>query len=93
MPFILDTGFFVVARQYYSEVFPSFWVKMGEAVHKMSVYSVSEVKREIEEYGGKQKHLLRWVNQHKNLFPRPSDREQLCLKKIFGEPKFREAGK
>ena len=92
MPFIPDTGFFVVARQYYSEVFPSFWVKMGEAVHKMSVYSVSQVKREIKNYGGKQKHLLKWVNQHENLFPLPSDHEQLCVKKIFGEPKFREAG-
>ena len=82
MPFILDTGFLVIAREYYYEVFPSFWVKMDEVAQNKSICSVSEVKAEIENYRGKQVHLLAWINKHKNLFPLPSDQAQLCMKKV-----------
>ena len=69
MPFILDAGFLIITRKYYREVFPSFWIKMDEASKNKSVYSVSEVRKEIENYGGEQEHLLSWINKHKNFFP------------------------
>ena len=91
MPFILDTGFFIVAREYYSEVFPSFWEKMNQAARTKCICSVSEVKREIENHGGKQEHLLAWIDEHESLFLHPSIYEQEFVKKIYRVAELRNS--
>lgn len=82
MQYILDTGFFVLARDYYPETFPSFWEKLDQAVEKHIVSSVKEVKKEIEKYGGGQDHLLQWIKMH-DIFPNPSKEEQESLIEIM----------
>jgi len=67
-PYILDNGFFVIAREYYSEIFPSFWEKLDIAVKSDAVWSVREVQREIFAYKGEQQHLLEWVEKNNRLF-------------------------
>jgi len=83
MHYILDTRLFVITREYYPDIFPSFWEKLTEAVNKNTVSSVSEVSKEINKFGGPQKHLLTWINKHQNIFSRPSEGEQYKLRKIM----------
>lgn len=81
--YILDTKFFIIARGYYPDTFPSFWEKLSEAVNQKIVSSVSEVKKEIENYGGQQQHLLDWMNRHQSIFGRPSKAEQVEVSEIM----------
>ncbi len=83
MPYVLDTGFFVVARGYYPDTFPSFWEKLGDAVAENIVSSVREVKNEIEKYGGEQEHLLNWVKAHPAVFERPDEEEQGRIREVM----------
>ena len=94
MHYILDTRFFVLMRNYYPDTFPSFWEKIDDmASHEEKnlfrqtdineVSSVYEVKREIGDYGGEQKHLWKWINDHKFIFTRPSKEEQERVRDIM----------
>ena len=88
MHYVLDTRFFIVSREYYPTVFRSFWSKLDELVSLGTISSVSEVAREIENYGGKQEHLLMWTKQNKHIFTTPSEAEQDNVRKIFSVPNF-----
>ena len=83
MHYVLDTGFFIVTRDYYPDTFPTFWEKMDNAVSSNLISSVSEVKKELEKYGGEQEHLMSWTTEHKNIFTKPSIAEQEQVRNIF----------
>ena len=83
MHYVLDTGFFVLARGYYPDTFPSFWEKLTEAANENIVSSVSEVSKEIKAYGGSQDHLLAWIARHTTIFKYPNEEEQQKLRKIM----------
>jgi len=84
MRYVLDTGFFVIARGYYPTVFPSFWNKFTEAVENGIVSSVSEVKKELENYAVKQTHLAQWISDNNQIFERPNDDVQQNVSIIMG---------
>ena len=88
MHYILDTGFFVVSREYYHAIFPTFWEFMDNAVKEGLISSVEEVKAELNRYGGEQKYLIEWLKQHKHIFTDPTEDEQDELKKIFAIKRF-----
>ena len=81
--YILDTGFFIMSREYYPNTFPAFWEKMEEAVNSNLISSVTEVKKEIEQYGGEQSHILEWCSTNKRIFTDPTKEEQNNLLEIF----------
>ena len=81
--YILDTGFFIVIREYYPNTFPAFWEKMEEAVNSNLISSVTEVRREIERYKGYQPHILEWCSTNKRIFTDPTEEEQNNLREIF----------
>lgn len=83
MHYVLDTGFFIASRDYYPDIFTSFWSKMDEATKLDIISSVDEVKKELEQYGGEQQHLMNWVNSHSNIFTKPDEKEQRHIRKIF----------
>lgn len=74
--YVLDTRFFVLAREYYPEIFPSFWEEMDASVRKSVLVSVKEVQDEIAGYGGEQAHLVKWMSRHKDIFGSPGEAEQ-----------------
>ena len=88
MNYILDTGFFVILREYYPGTFPTFWEKMDQAVKDGYILSVNEVREEILRYRGAQKHLLKWLNDNKSIFADPSEEEQDNLREILSVRKF-----
>ena len=90
MHYVLDAGFFTQSRLYYPNTFPSFWEKLDELVVSRDISSVSEVKKEIKNYGGEQEHMLEWIEQNKDIFTKPSEEEQEEVRRIFYEvPIFR----
>ena len=48
MHYVLDTGFFVLSRDYYPDTFSSFWVELDKLIMSQDISSVDEVKDEIK---------------------------------------------
>ncbi len=88
MPYVLDTGFFIISRDYYPDIFPGFWESMKEAAENGILFSVREVKKEIENYGGPQEHLHNWIKSYINIFDAPTQGEVNRVREILGIPKF-----
>lgn len=88
MHYVLDTGFFRISRDYYHETFPSFWQALGRLILIQEVSSVSEVKKELENYGGEQDYLLNWIKTNKNIFTIPSKKEEENMRRIFSISNF-----
>ena len=76
MHYVLDTGFFVQSREYYPEVFPSFWYNLTKSRQDSQVSSVHEVFQEVENYAGNQEHVLEWIRSKKEIFTKPTAAEQ-----------------
>ena len=91
--YVLDTRFFINVRTHYPSIYVSFWEALNEAAENGSLCSVDEVKKEIEQYGGKQEHLLEWVKTHKHVFTKPQEDEQKHVARIFGLESFQILGK
>lgn len=89
MHYVLDTGFFILSRDYYPETFPSFWENLDKLVDLQKLSSVSEVEKELNNYGGKQQHLLQWIRKNKNIFTKPSIQEQQKVREIFSISNFK----
>ncbi len=81
--YILDTGFFIVSKNYYRDVFPTFWRRMDVAVQNNLISSVDEVRRELAQYGGEQEDLISWITRHNEIFTIPTPPEQSCVRRIF----------
>jgi len=88
MHYVLDTGFFVDSRVYYSGTLPSFWNKMDAAASQSVVSSVKEVRKELERYQGDQGHILNWMKNHRHIFTAPSATEQDRILEILAVPEF-----
>lgn len=88
MEYILDTGFFVISRSYYPDTFSSFWEKMDAAIIANQISSVSEVKAELERYGGEQTYLIDWLNKQRSIFTRPTPEEQNNVREILAKKEF-----
>ena len=86
--YILDTGFFVLIRDYYPRTFPSFWAGIDSLVQANTISSVHMVRKEIENYGGEQEHLLSWVKENRSIFTKPTPIEMGKVKDIFAEEGF-----
>ena len=89
MHYILDTGFFVLSRDYYPDTFSSFWVELDKLATSQNISSVDEVKDEITKYGGGQIHLLEWIGKHRYIFTKPTLDEQLNVRKILQTRNFK----
>ncbi len=86
--YVLDTGFFIISRDYYPETFPSFWKKLNEAVSQEIISSVEQVRAELEQYKGEQEHLANWISNNRNIFTNPTPEEQNVVRGIFQNREF-----
>ncbi len=88
--YVLDSRLFIISRDYYPEIFPSFWEKMDEMIVSKTISSVQEVYEELERYGGEQKHLLTWIKNNKKIFTQPTIKEQQKVRNIFAIQGFQQ---
>ena len=87
MNYVIDTGFFVLCRDYYHAVFPSFWKALDGLVNQGILSSVDEVRTEIKRFGGEQRFLLDWVDRNRAIFTATTDAEGYYVRKILSIPK------
>ena len=88
MHYVLDTGFFVQSREYYPEVFPSFWDNLTKSCQDSQVSSVHEVFQEVENYAGNQEHVLEWIRSKKEIFTKPTAAEQEEVRAILANSRY-----
>ena len=83
MQYIIDTSILIeISKNYYPEVFPSFWEYINELIEDETIVSLVEVQKEID----KGKFSKQWdlinVNSGKNFFKELEGDEMLCLSEI-----------
>lgn len=88
MIYVMDSGFFTLCRNYYPDIFPSLWERINQASRRDIIISIEQVAIEIKRYGGKQDHLLDWLNNNRKLFASPSDEESSRITEILSVPGF-----
>ena len=81
--FIFDTGPFVAMRSCDPKISSEPWPKMNDAINQGWITSVAEVKAELEQYGGNQEELIKWLKNNKDIFTDPSEEEQQIVAKIL----------
>ena len=89
MAYVLDTGFFAVIREYYPDVFPSFWRNMDAVAANGEISSVEQVLDELGLYKGQRGYLDQWVGAHREMCTDASRREAEAAVEILAIPQFR----
>jgi predicted nucleic acid-binding protein len=80
--FFLDTNIFYALGYYYPSRFPSVWARLDQLVEKEKLWSVKEVRREIEN-NCPFDHVEEWVKRHREIFRPPEQAELIFLSEIF----------
>lgn len=85
--YVFDTSSFRVLRNYYPGTFQSFWQLFDAFVKDGEVISVREVRNELRQQLS-EGWLNDWINEHRKLFPIPSQEETSFVSEIFAVPHF-----
>ena len=85
--YIFDTNAFYVLGNYYPPRFPSIWEHLSLLVSEEKLWSVKEVRREIEG-NCPFEHITDWVKAHSHLFRKPDSPELKIVSQIFLEKNF-----
>jgi len=85
--YVLDTNSFLVLKNYYPERFPSFWEHLTALAASGRLQSVSEVWKELDR-DKTRPFLVKWLEDHKSLFPTPTAAETAYVAGIFAVPAF-----
>jgi len=87
--YVLDTNSFRVFGNYYPESFPSFWAEIDTLVGAGMLISCREVSKELE-LQSPSEHLNNWVDNHSDLFTKPTGDEMEYVTEIFRVEHFRQ---
>ena len=85
MVYVFDTSSIVVLGHYFPDRFPTFWRNFEAAVSDGDVVSVREVLKEL---ASPRPWLMKWVNDHKEMFLTPGADETRFVARIFQIPHF-----
>lgn len=87
MIYVFDSNSFIVISQYFPDRFPTFWLKLDEAVQNEVIISVREVFNELNNNQSKP-HLTDWIQKNKSIFHVPDNDELNFVKTIFSIAHF-----
>ena len=86
MIYIFDSNTLIdLFKYYYLERFPTLWEKFDEMVANKKIVSVSEVGKELEDWGDR---LSNWVKNHRQFFLTPTKEELNFVAEIFKNTHF-----
>ncbi len=80
MVYVFDTSSIIVLSHYFPDRFPTFWSNFDDAVSNGRVVSVREVLKEL---ASPRQWLMKWVDDHKEMFLLPGPDETTFVAKIF----------
>lgn len=85
--YVFDTNIFLVLGHYYPDNFPSIWTHIDKLVFEEKLFSVKEVRREIE-INSHTEHIAKWVKKNSKIFRIPTKDEMEVVAAIFQNPIF-----
>ena len=85
--YVFDTNIFLVLGHYYPDNFPSIWEHLNNLVLEEKLFSVKEVRREIE-INSHTEHIADWVKANSKIFRIPTKEEMEVVAEIFHNPIF-----
>ncbi|MCL4279662.1 MAG: DUF4411 family protein, partial [Ignavibacteriaceae bacterium] len=72
--YIFDNSSLMVLGNYYPKSFQTLWDDMNELVVSGKIFSVKEVRKEIEK-NCRFPHIEEWVKKNRKIFRKPSSKE------------------
>lgn len=85
--YILDKNIFLTLGNYYPKRFPTIWERLNHLVQEKKLWSVKEVKRELD-INCPFLYVEEWVTAHKHIFRNPTDGELRIVAEIFKNRHF-----
>lgn len=85
--YVFDTNVFYALGQFYPSRFPTIWRKLDELVDSGKLWSVKEVRRELEA-NCPFAHIENWVRDHRKIFNKPNAEEMRVVMQIFQKKQY-----
>ncbi len=85
--YIFDTCVFRTLDHYYPTRFPTLWRKIEELISTGRVWSVREVRRELDNQGTSD-FMKDWLQENRTIFRISSPEELLFVRKLFENPRY-----
>lgn len=86
--YIFDTNVFITLGNYYPSRFPTIWGKIDKLVENNKLWSVKEVRRELETNCSVE-HIAQWVSLNKDIFLPPNNEESKMVATLFQKQQYR----
>jgi len=78
---------FLTLGHYYPNRFPSVWMRIDLLVKNQKLWSVKEVKRELDK-NCHFDHIEEWISNNRHIFKIPSEKEYRVVAEIFQKPNY-----
>jgi hypothetical protein len=85
--YVLDTGAFYTLGHFYPSRFPTIWARINSLVLDGRLWSVREVRRELEN-NCPFPHIEEWLGKNLYIFNKPNAAEMEVVSQIFRVPLF-----
>ena len=85
--YVFDTNVFHALTIITPKTFPTIWKRVDDLVHEGKLWSVREVRRELNN-NCPSHHIEDWIKSHTRIFKRPTDKELHIVSEIFKRPQY-----
>lgn len=85
--YIFDTCVFRTLDHYYPARFPTLWRRIGELINDGRIWSVREVRRELDNQSPSG-FMKDWVRDNRTIFRIPSPEELQFVNELFKNPRY-----
>ncbi len=85
--YVFDTNVFRALDIITPKTFPTIWKHIDDLVHQEKLWSVREVRRELEN-NCPAEHIEDWVKNNHHIFQQPNDKELYVVSEIFKRPQY-----
>lgn len=86
--YVFDTNVFISLGNYYPSRFPTIWGRINDLVDDGTLWSVREVRREIET-NCPFPYIAQWVQGHRHIFMIPTETELIIVRDVFRSEQYR----
>lgn len=86
--YVFDANAFSTLGFYYPRRFPSIWKHITKLARNEELISVREVRRELDQRST-ESHLDIWVDDHRDIFLLPNDKEAGIVMQLMANPTYR----
>jgi hypothetical protein len=80
--YVFDMNVFLTLGHYYPSRFPSLWERIDTLVQDEKLFSVKEVKNELE-VNCHFDHIEKWILKNRHIFKTPTEKEYKIVAEIF----------